>query len=125
MDLMTLIQKRYSDFVDLCREHKVNKMYAFGSSITDGFDPESSDIDIVVSVDIDDPADRGEALLSTSQQSQAPAVTADAGVNAAYCTQVTPSEEPSTTSVGVAAAVNRTATLDTAASAPEPRSNPW
>ncbi|HBK88993.1 MAG: nucleotidyltransferase domain-containing protein [Cyclobacteriaceae bacterium] len=64
MDLMTLIQKRYSDFVDLCREHKVNKMYAFGSSITDGFDPESSDIDIVVSVDIDDPADRGEALLS-------------------------------------------------------------
>lgn len=64
MDLMTLIRERYSHFVDLCREHKVTRMYAFGLSITDGFDPESSDIDVVVSVDIDDPADRGEALLS-------------------------------------------------------------
>lgn len=64
MDLMTLIRENYTDFVDLCRSHKVNKIYAFGSSITDDFDPESSDIDIVVSIDIEDPADRGEALLS-------------------------------------------------------------
>lgn len=61
---MTLIRERYTDFVDLCRSHKVDKIYAFGSSITDQFDPKTSDIDIVVTVDIDDPVDRGEALIS-------------------------------------------------------------
>lgn len=64
MDLMTLLREKHSDFVDLCRSHKVDKIYAFGSSITDHFDPEKSDIDIVVKIDIDEPADRGEALLS-------------------------------------------------------------
>lgn len=64
MDLMTLLKERNKDFVDLCRSHKVAKIYAFGSSITDRFDPTKSDIDLVVKVDISDPLDRGEALLS-------------------------------------------------------------
>jgi predicted nucleotidyltransferase len=64
MNLTSLIRERYSDFVNLCRSHKVDKIYAFGSSITDHFDPDSSDIDIVVRIDIADPADRGETLLS-------------------------------------------------------------
>lgn len=64
MDLMTLIKEKYSDFVALCLSHKVDKIYAFGSSITDHFDAQTSDIDIVVKIDIDDPADRGDALLS-------------------------------------------------------------
>ncbi|MBS1487738.1 MAG: nucleotidyltransferase domain-containing protein [Bacteroidetes bacterium] len=61
---MNLIKRKYPDFVSLCQTHKVNKIYAFGSSITDHFDPANSDIDIIVKIDIDDPADRGEALLS-------------------------------------------------------------
>lgn len=61
---MSLIRERHTDFVDLCRAHRVDKIYAFGSSITDHFDPVSSDIDIVVKIDIDDPVDRGEALIS-------------------------------------------------------------
>ena len=64
MDLMTLIKERYVDFVEVCRSHRVDKIYAFGSSITDHFDPNKSDIDLVVKVDIDDPVDRGETLLS-------------------------------------------------------------
>lgn len=64
MDLVALIREKYDDFLSLCRSHKVGKMYAFGSAITEDFDPNSSDIDIVVQLDIDDPADRGEALLS-------------------------------------------------------------
>jgi predicted nucleotidyltransferase len=64
MNLTTLIEERYADFVDLCRVHKVDKIYAFGSSITNHFDPETSDIDVVVKLDIADPAERGEALLS-------------------------------------------------------------
>lgn len=64
MSLMALIKEKYAEFVGLCRSQKVDKMYAFGSSITEKFDPASSDIDIVVKIDIDEPADRGEALLS-------------------------------------------------------------
>ena len=64
MDLTTLINERYTDFVELCRSHKVDKLYAYGSSITDHFDSKTSDIDVVVKIDIDDPADRGDALLS-------------------------------------------------------------
>lgn len=64
MNLQTLIREKYSGFLDLCRSHKVDKIYAFGSSITDHFDPDTSDIDVVVKVDIEDPADRGEVLLS-------------------------------------------------------------
>ncbi len=64
MDLMTLIREKYSDFVEICKRHKVDKIYAFGSSITDHFDLQTSDIDIVVEIDIADAADRGEALLS-------------------------------------------------------------
>lgn len=64
MDLMTLIKERYTEFVELCRSHKVDKIYAFGSSITNHFDPVTSDIDVVVKLNIDDPLDRGEALLS-------------------------------------------------------------
>ena len=64
MNLQTLIKEKYSEFVDLCRSHSVDKVYAFGSSITDHFDPIKSDIDIVVKINIGDPADRGEALLS-------------------------------------------------------------
>ena len=64
MNLMTLIKEKHTEFVELCRSHKVDKVYAFGSSITNHFDPITSDIDIVVTIDIKDPADRGDALLS-------------------------------------------------------------
>jgi hypothetical protein len=64
MDLFSLIKEKHTHFVNLCRSHKVDKMYAFGSAITDHFNPQTSDIDVVVTIDIDDPVDRGEALLS-------------------------------------------------------------
>ncbi|HMI66389.1 MAG TPA: nucleotidyltransferase domain-containing protein [Cyclobacteriaceae bacterium] len=64
MDLKSLIKEKYTAFVDICKSHKVDKIYAFGSSITDHFDPQTSDIDIVVKIDIDDPVARGDALLS-------------------------------------------------------------
>jgi predicted nucleotidyltransferase len=64
MDLMTLIKERYREFLAICESHSVDKIYAFGSSITNQFDPQKSDIDIVVKINIDDPVDRGETLLS-------------------------------------------------------------
>lgn len=39
-------------------------LYAFGSSISEKFDPKTSDIDLLVEIDSKDPVDRGEKLLS-------------------------------------------------------------
>jgi predicted nucleotidyltransferase len=64
MNLNSLVRERHHDFVVLCREHKVSKIYAFGSSITDQFDPIKSDIDVVVELEIKDPIEYGETLLS-------------------------------------------------------------
>jgi uncharacterized protein len=64
MKITELIQSQHDSFVALCRLYKVDKLYAFGSAVTDKFNPDASDIDVVVKVDIADAADRGEALLS-------------------------------------------------------------
>lgn len=63
MYLATQLQQRHADFINLCSSDKVSNIYAFGSSVTDHFDPQTSDIDVVVKVGIADPADKGEALL--------------------------------------------------------------
>jgi predicted nucleotidyltransferase len=57
------IKKRLKDFANLCSEHKVKYLYAFGSSVTDRFDPLKSDIDLLVEIDDSDPIERGEKLI--------------------------------------------------------------
>ncbi|MCW3787272.1 nucleotidyltransferase family protein [Plebeiibacterium sediminum] len=57
------IKNRINDFANLCRSHKVKYLYAFGSSITDHFDSDSSDIDLIVELDASDPIERGEFLI--------------------------------------------------------------
>jgi len=64
MKIADEIAKRPDDFKDLCANHKVRYLYAFGSSVTDHFDPEKSDIDLVVEIDDTDPIERGEKLIS-------------------------------------------------------------
>ena len=52
-------------FADLCKHHDVAYLYAFGSSVSqDKFNPETSDIDLLVEVNTKDPLERGENLLS-------------------------------------------------------------
>ena len=58
------IHKKPIDFDTLCKAHNVKFLYAFGSSITDRFDTEQSDIDLLVEIDDPDPIERGEKLLS-------------------------------------------------------------
>ncbi len=58
------ISKRQSDFASLCKSHNVKYLYAFGSSVSEKFDPEKSDIDLLVEIESNDPVDRGEKLLS-------------------------------------------------------------
>lgn len=59
----SLIKENYQSFVGLCRQHKVSKLYAFGSSVTENFDPVTSDIDLLVELDIEDPIQYGETLI--------------------------------------------------------------
>jgi predicted nucleotidyltransferase len=62
------ILKQQKDFTLLCKNHKVKYLYAFGSSVSDRFDINSSDIDLLVEIDSKDPIDRGEKLLSLWDQ---------------------------------------------------------
>lgn len=61
---MDEILKKKSEFSTLCKNHKVRYLYAFGSSTTDKFNDITSDIDLLVGVDVPDPIERGEKLLS-------------------------------------------------------------
>jgi uncharacterized protein len=64
MIIKDLIYNRDKDFIDLCKNHRVKQIYAFGSSVSDDFDPEKSDIDLLVEIDEPDPIERGEKILS-------------------------------------------------------------
>ncbi|HNP96719.1 MAG TPA: nucleotidyltransferase domain-containing protein [Cyclobacteriaceae bacterium] len=63
MKLYDLIANKRSEFLAICKKHRVTKLYAFGSSITSEF-KEHSDIDFVVDLDIEDPIEFGETLLA-------------------------------------------------------------
>lgn len=64
MIIKDLIYNRDKDFIDLCKNHRVKQIYAFGSSVSGDFDPEKSDIDLLVEIDEPDPIERGEKILS-------------------------------------------------------------
>ncbi|NOX86255.1 MAG: DNA polymerase subunit beta [Chlorobi bacterium] len=59
-----LISKKKDDLMALLYKHHVDSMYAFGSVVTEKFDPERSDIDLIVEIEEDDPVEKGEHLLS-------------------------------------------------------------
>ncbi|MFZ5973187.1 MAG: nucleotidyltransferase family protein [Bacteroidota bacterium] len=64
MFLHQFLRDHHQAFVALCRQHKVKFIYAFGSGITELFDPEKSDIDLLVDLNIEDPVEYGEHLLA-------------------------------------------------------------
>jgi len=65
VNLYSIIKDKSKEFKDTCKQHSVKKLYAFGSSITNSFDKNTSDIDLVVDLSIKDPIEEyGEALLS-------------------------------------------------------------
>ncbi len=64
MNLKDSITFKMTDFLSLCKSHKVKHLYAFGSSVTDHFDEDTSDIDLLIEIDTEDPIERGEHLMS-------------------------------------------------------------
>ncbi len=58
-----LIKKNKEQFLTLCKTHKINSLFAFGSSVSGNFNAES-DIDLVVDITETDPLNKGELLFS-------------------------------------------------------------
>lgn len=48
----------------LCRRFRVQQLHLFGSALTDTFNPQTSDVDVLVSLMSASPVAQGEALLS-------------------------------------------------------------
>lgn len=64
MYIQQAIRKDVNRFTTICREHGIKTLYAFGSLVTDQFNPETSDIDLLVEMEDMEPMERGEKLLS-------------------------------------------------------------
>ena len=56
--MQPFITARLSDIADLCRVHHVRRLAVFGSAARDDFDPERSDIDLLVEFEIPGVANR-------------------------------------------------------------------
>ena len=63
MKINEIINIKHVEFTKLCQTHKVKSIYAFGSSVTNNFDEQNSDIDLLVEINTSDPLERGEQLL--------------------------------------------------------------
>ena len=64
MIIEELINKDRKTFYKLCRDHNVKSLFAFGSSVTNNFDSDKSDIDLLVEIEESDPIERGETIMS-------------------------------------------------------------
>lgn len=64
MNLIDYIQNNSSEFLSLCKGHEVRVLYAFGSSTNNTFKEETSDIDLLVELETQDPIKRGENLMN-------------------------------------------------------------
>ena len=64
------IRKNLSLFSDICKNHGIKSLYAFGSSVTEQFNPQRSDIDLLVEMEDMDPLEKGEKLLSLWDKSK-------------------------------------------------------
>jgi uncharacterized protein len=53
--MIAAVEERSAEVAVLCRRHGVERLDLFGSAAGDGFDPEGSDLDFVVSFERRDP----------------------------------------------------------------------
>lgn len=63
MNLKDSIKTKPDEFLSLCKTHDVKMLYAFGSSANGYFNEETSDIDLLVELETEDPIQRGEKLI--------------------------------------------------------------
>ena len=64
MNLKQSIQHSPEEFVAICKSFDIQSLYAFGSSVRDDFDEESSDIDLLIEMNTQDPITKGEQIMA-------------------------------------------------------------
>ena len=64
MNLKDSIKVNVNEFKTLCKNHDVKSLYAFGSSTNKSFKEETSDIDLLIELNTEDPIKRGENLIN-------------------------------------------------------------
>jgi predicted nucleotidyltransferase len=63
MNLKEAIKTNQNEFIALCKGHEVKTLHAFGSATNASFDEDTSDIDLLVELETQDPITRGENLM--------------------------------------------------------------
>jgi predicted nucleotidyltransferase len=63
MNLKESIKEKPEEFITLCNNYEVKTLYAFGSSLNENFQEETSDIDLLIELNTEDPLKRGENLI--------------------------------------------------------------
>lgn len=70
MYVLDYIDRNKKQFLGLCSRNHVARLFAFGSSVTDKFSGASSDIDLLVEIDVDDPVTKGDLLLNFLEEAE-------------------------------------------------------
>ena len=64
MKLPSIIENKIDPLVELCQTYRVEKLYAFGSVVSNRFDSETSDIDLIVELESLPAVEKGENLMN-------------------------------------------------------------
>lgn len=56
-------KKIKDNLIALCKKHNVKLLFAFGSVLRTDFDENTSDIDLIVDIDFENPVEKGEHLM--------------------------------------------------------------
>jgi predicted nucleotidyltransferase len=64
---MTALNKHIKQIKELCAQHQVRSLFAFGSVLTDKFNADS-DIDLIVDIDSNDPLDYSDHYFALKYQ---------------------------------------------------------
>ena len=62
-----VVNSRRAALIELCRRYKVRQLDSFGSAVTGGFDPSSSDLDFLVEFELMPPPEHAEAYFSLKE----------------------------------------------------------
>jgi predicted nucleotidyltransferase len=65
------VREKVSALIDLCAQRGVRSLSVFGSAVTGGFDPERSDVDLLVEFQPMTAAEHAEAYLSLIEDAEA------------------------------------------------------
>lgn len=61
--MQAIIKNNLEKIVKICKDHHVKRLYTFGSVNTADFNSDS-DIDIIVELNLNNPVEKGEALMT-------------------------------------------------------------